>query len=191
MAEKQRYAEKLAQVYFDRANTTLKNEEAPDELKVLVDYETKNDLVKKLSLLDREPRKIKGFVTDLKKEGFVRRDSYPKNEKIEDMVLKIVEHEYSKHGYSTWAIHEVEYTFLEYGNEGANLYLIWPKGDGLRYQIMDMEFFPEDDVIKRVDVLKYNGRNVGGSSFAYGSLENAYKTPNNLAVLCFQYHSDR
>lgn len=186
MQMQQRYAEKLVQVYFDRGQNQVRNEEVPDELKRCTTYDEKNDLVKKLTLLDKEPRTIKGLATDLKKDGFALRASVPKNKKIEDMVLKIIEHEYS-----TWTINGVRYDLLEYGTEGANLYLIWPKGDGYRFQIMDMESFSEEEVLRRINVLKFNGYNIGGSSFAYGSLSHAYKTTDQLAVFCFQYYHDR
>lgn len=186
MSLQQRYAEKIVRVYFDRMGNSIGSEEIPAELKRCISYGDKSRLVRELTMLDNEPRIIKGLATDLKRDGFVLRASVPKNKKIEDIVLKIIEHEYS-----TWTISGVKYNLLEYGCEGANLDLTWPKGDGRRYQIMDMAFFTEEEVLRRINVLKFNGRNMGGSSFAYGKLDYAYKTPNLLAVLCFQYHHDR
>lgn len=186
MDKTQRYAVNLVHTYFDRVNNPVKNEEAPKELRNN-HSETVNTIVKKLSLLDQTPTKeIKGLATDLKREGFALRSSIPANKKIEDLVLKMIETEYS-----TWNINGVTYTLKEYENKAANLYLIWPKGDGNRYQIMDLESFDEEGILNGIKILKFNGRNIGGSSFAYGKLVRAYKTQDQLAVLCFQYHHDR
>ncbi len=60
--------------------------------------------------------------------------------------------------------------------------LVWPKGDGLRYDIFDVDSFPA--ILEKTQTIRHLG------DWAYGSPDRAYKTKSGLAVLRFHFRAD-
>lgn len=100
------------------------------------------------------------------------------NLRVKSLLEDIVAYYYCTGGAAT-----LGFTIRNHGN-CQNFYLVWSKGDGVRYTIFDLEHYPEPEILQSIEQLKYL------STWAYGSLQVAYKTKSNLAVVRFYLKAD-
>ncbi len=147
--------------------------------------EERHQQVQKLLYLQQEPlQEIKGEIQWQDGPVFLTRGYNPiQNPSLgKPRVARLLE-DIVIHYHCTWNVIGNQFTMRDYG-DCTHFYLVWPKGEGSDYVIFDLEQHSEPEVQQRIEQLKHL------STWAYGSLQAAYKTKNNLAVLRFDLRGD-
>lgn len=159
-------------------------EQAPPSL-ALLPLEERHELVKKLLHLDQKPlQEINGEIQWQNGPVFQTSEYNPiQNRGLENPRITSVLEDIVTYQHCTWNVVGNEFTIRDYG-DCLHFYLTWPKGDGSDYVIFDLEHHQEQEIRQRIEQLKHLG------TWAYGSLKEAYKTKDNLAVLKFYLRAD-